>query len=94
MCLRLTIFLLTEPENIGIIAPYNAQVQKIRKLLQNREIKVGSVEEFQGQARLSCLLLLPVFQSTHHASIRNVALSSYQLYEAAPTSSSLTSAIP
>uniref|UniRef100_A0A8C5DFH1 RNA helicase n=1 Tax=Gouania willdenowi TaxID=441366 RepID=A0A8C5DFH1_GOUWI len=35
------------PRDIGIIAPYRKQVQKIRKGLE----KVGSVEEFQGQER-------------------------------------------
>ncbi|KDN51589.1 hypothetical protein RSAG8_00134, partial [Rhizoctonia solani AG-8 WAC10335] len=40
--------------DIGVIAPYNQQVQRIRSLLRasNGEgIKVGSVEEFQGQER-------------------------------------------
>uniref|UniRef100_A0A3Q2ZLY3 RNA helicase n=1 Tax=Hippocampus comes TaxID=109280 RepID=A0A3Q2ZLY3_HIPCM len=35
------------PKDIGIIAPYRKQVQKIRQAL----LKVGSVEEFQGQER-------------------------------------------
>ncbi|TDL24428.1 P-loop containing nucleoside triphosphate hydrolase protein [Rickenella mellea] len=41
------------PQNIGIISPYNAQVGKIRNILPGKakEIKVGSVEEFQGQER-------------------------------------------
>ncbi|EMD34731.1 hypothetical protein CERSUDRAFT_54531 [Gelatoporia subvermispora B] len=45
-------FRITEHE-IGIIAPYNAQCHKIRKALSGvaDEIKVGSVEEFQGQER-------------------------------------------
>ncbi|XP_064633916.1 putative helicase MOV-10 [Lineus longissimus] len=40
--------------DIGVIAPYRQQVVKIRKALQKRnykDIKVGSVEEFQGQER-------------------------------------------
>lgn len=42
--------------DIGIISPYHKQVQKIRQGLQKkpyniRDIKVGSVEEFQGQER-------------------------------------------
>ncbi|TNN84298.1 putative helicase mov-10-B.2 [Liparis tanakae] len=49
------------PKDIGIIAPYRKQVQKIRKALREVEkefkfksmnsLKVGSVEEFQGQER-------------------------------------------
>uniref|UniRef100_A0A3B3ZX02 RNA helicase n=1 Tax=Periophthalmus magnuspinnatus TaxID=409849 RepID=A0A3B3ZX02_9GOBI len=50
------------PKDIGIIAPYRKQVQKIRKALHIVEkklkpskdlggLKVGSVEEFQGQER-------------------------------------------
>ncbi|XP_032376607.1 putative helicase mov-10-B.1 [Etheostoma spectabile] len=49
------------PRDIGIIAPYRKQVQKIRKALEKvgkdfkfkdiRTLKVGSVEEFQGQER-------------------------------------------
>ncbi|CAM4628135.1 unnamed protein product [Leuciscus chuanchicus] len=44
--------------DIGIIAPYRKQVEKMRKALNTvtelhkwKEIKVGSVEEFQGQER-------------------------------------------
>ncbi|KIO33700.1 hypothetical protein M407DRAFT_229531 [Tulasnella calospora MUT 4182] len=38
---------------IGVISPYNAQCQKIRTAIkvQNPAVKVGSVEEFQGQER-------------------------------------------
>ncbi|KAG1741528.1 RNA helicase [Suillus paluster] len=38
---------------IGVIAPYHAQCQKIRKMLKAvaEDVKVGSVEEFQGQER-------------------------------------------
>ncbi|PFX17669.1 putative helicase MOV-10 [Stylophora pistillata] len=43
------------PEMIGVISPYKRQVQKIQKMIEKRrfgdEIKVGSVEEFQGQER-------------------------------------------
>lgn len=41
-------------EEIGVIAPYRQQVQKIRMALENLNllnIKVGSVEQFQGQER-------------------------------------------
>ncbi|KIK60714.1 hypothetical protein GYMLUDRAFT_167548, partial [Collybiopsis luxurians FD-317 M1] len=39
--------------DIGVIAPYHAQVLKIRKALNAvaDAVKVGSVEEFQGQER-------------------------------------------
>jgi hypothetical protein len=39
-----------EPAQIGIIAPYRAQCMKLRKTLEQiaPEIKIGSVEEFQG----------------------------------------------
>uniref|UniRef100_A0A8B9H6G8 RNA helicase n=1 Tax=Astyanax mexicanus TaxID=7994 RepID=A0A8B9H6G8_ASTMX len=47
-----------KPADIGIIAPYRKQVEKIRKALQTvkelkqwNDIKVGSVEEFQGQEK-------------------------------------------
>ncbi|QHO11265.1 hypothetical protein HN873_050936 [Arachis hypogaea] len=41
-------------EHIGIIAPYRQQVLKIKQTLENQEmpdIKVGSVEQFQGQEK-------------------------------------------
>ena len=40
--------------NIGVIAPYNQQVMKLRKAfksLQMNDVTVGSVEKFQGQER-------------------------------------------
>lgn len=48
----LTVFL--AEDDIGIITPYHAQCVKVRKALKGvaDEIKVGSVEEFQGQ--VSC----------------------------------------
>ncbi|XP_041050921.1 putative helicase MOV-10 isoform X4 [Carcharodon carcharias] len=50
------------PKEIGVISPYRKQVEKIRKAINKidkelmamadiRELKVGSVEEFQGQER-------------------------------------------
>ncbi|XP_028398184.1 RNA helicase Mov10l1-like isoform X2 [Dendronephthya gigantea] len=62
--------------DIGIITPYRKQVEKIRLLLDRlgmSEIKVGSVEEFQGQERLviiistvrSCETLI-AFDYTHN----------------------------
>ncbi|XP_064161244.1 putative helicase mov-10-B.1 isoform X1 [Anguilla rostrata] len=50
------------PRDIGIIAPYRKQVEKIQKAIKSvkelkqlkdiAELKVGSVEEFQGQERM------------------------------------------
>jgi helicase MOV-10 len=42
--------------DVGIITPYNQQVHRIRKILRGSPgdgIKVGSVEEFQGQVSRS-----------------------------------------
>lgn len=49
----LTIFLVAD-EDIGIIAPYHAQCLKLKKALRSiaKDVKVGSVEEFQGQVCL------------------------------------------
>lgn len=41
-----------DPGDIGIIAPYKAQVRTIREFLKQArlsDISVGSVEQFQGQ---------------------------------------------
>lgn len=45
--------LIAADSDIGIIAPYHAQCLKIRAALRGvaDDIKVGSVEEFQGQVR-------------------------------------------
>ncbi|KAM4618202.1 RNA helicase Mov10l1 [Polymixia lowei] len=48
-----------DPSDIGIIAPYRKQSEKIRVLLSRvglSDIKVGSVEEFQGQEFLIIIL--------------------------------------
>ena len=44
----------TAHNEIGVIAPYHAQCVKIRKALSGvaDEVKVGSVEEFQGQVSI------------------------------------------
>lgn len=50
------------PTDIGIVTPYARQAQKIRLALKHRnfpEIKVGSVESFQGQER-RCIIISTV----------------------------------
>jgi len=46
----------TADNDIGVIAPYNAQCRKIRTALRGiaESVKVGSVEEFQGQVSRTC----------------------------------------
>ncbi|KAG8196843.1 hypothetical protein JTE90_027556 [Oedothorax gibbosus] len=47
------------PDNVGIIAPYKKQVEKIRLLMTALSLefcKIGSVEEFQGQERKAIII--------------------------------------
>lgn len=66
------------PRDIGIIAPYRKQVQKIRKALEKvgkdfkfkdmNALKVGSVEEFQGQER-RVIMVSTVRSSPNYAEV-------------------------
>ena len=57
--------------DIGIITPYRKQVEKIRLLIDKlgmEEVKVGSVEEFQGQERL--VIIISMVNDTLHATAK------------------------
>ena len=59
-----------KPEEVGIVAPYRRQVQKIRRLLDKHghfDVKVGSVEEFQGSER-PVIIISTVRSSVEHIS--------------------------
>jgi AAA domain len=54
------IYLGVDPEDIGVIAPYKAQVRTIREFLKQSnlsDISVGSVEQFQGQVCVDHLFM-------------------------------------
>uniref|UniRef100_H2XQI0 RNA helicase n=1 Tax=Ciona intestinalis TaxID=7719 RepID=H2XQI0_CIOIN len=57
------------PNHIGIISPYRKQCKKIQQLLRKikgyEKIKIGSVEEFQGQER-RVMLISTVRSETDH----------------------------
>ncbi|XP_034028358.1 putative helicase mov-10-B.2 isoform X2 [Thalassophryne amazonica] len=63
------------PEDIGIIAPYRKQVEKIQQALKNvgkvlkvsgkEALQVGTVEEFQGQER--SVIMVSTVQSSHES---------------------------
>jgi len=44
------------PEDIGVITPYNAQVELLRSRLPHRALEVGSVDGFQGREKEAILI--------------------------------------
>lgn len=56
-----------QASQIGIISPYRGQLKKIRQMIDNKnyknsnEIKIGSVEEFQGQEK--CVIIISSVRS-------------------------------
>ncbi|GAA5915361.1 hypothetical protein JCM6882_000232 [Rhodosporidiobolus microsporus] len=51
--------------DIGVISPYNAQVQKLRTALRRPKMTVGSVEQFQGSER-SVIIMSTVRSNTEY----------------------------
>lgn len=45
-----------EPKEIGVIAPYNAQVNAMRKAINNSDIDVATVHKFQGREKDTIVL--------------------------------------
>ncbi|KAK7405930.1 hypothetical protein VNO78_07542 [Psophocarpus tetragonolobus] len=78
-------------ENIGIITPYRQQVLKIKQTLENLdmpEIKVGSVEQFQGQEK-EVIIISTVRSTIRHNEFDRVHclgfLSNYRRFNVAVT---------
>jgi len=55
--------IIPEPQDIGVITPYHAQRCKIGRMLTGKlhGIKVGSVEEFQGQVLFDSIIIYTTF---------------------------------
>ena len=50
-----------DPEEIGVLAPYKAQIRAIQELLKAAKLSnilVGSAEQFQGQVRRNLQLTM------------------------------------
>lgn len=78
-------------EDIGIITPYRQQVQKIKQTLENLDmpdIKVGSVEQFQGQEK-EVIIISTVRSTIKHNEFDRVHclgfLSNYRRFNVAMT---------
>lgn len=39
------------PADIGVIAPYNAQVSFLKELIHNRKVEISTVDGFQGREK-------------------------------------------
>ena len=72
-----------KPEDIGVITPYHRQVQKIRMLLGAHgysDVKVGSVEEFQGSER-PVITISTVRSTVDYIKFDQKHKVSYELYD-------------
>ena len=55
------LYLGVDPDEIGVIAPYKAQVRVIREFLKQAklsDVSVGSVEQFQGQVCIDRMFMM------------------------------------